>query len=296
MVKRVGCQASPYSLGVATLAYDGNAVVPISLFYKLTIQTQSYRFLARSFEMPTKVAVITGGGTGIGREAALQLQADGWDVVVTGRRKDELEKAVAMGKPGGGKMLAVAADVTKEADVKRLFAETVKAFGRVDFLFNNAGMGAPAVPMEELSLAQWQAVVDVNLTASFLCAQEAIRHFKTQQPRGGRIVNNGSISAHAPRPQLNCLHRHQTCHHRPHQMHRARRPQAQYRLWSARRRQRRHQHGRPHEGGRSASQWADRARAGHGPRALRIGHPLYGVAATRRERAHHDDQGNGNAV
>jgi NAD(P)-dependent dehydrogenase (short-subunit alcohol dehydrogenase family) len=150
--------------------------------------------------MASKVAVITGGGTGIGRAAALALQGDGWNVVVTGRRKEELEKTIAMSKSGGGKMLAVAADVTKEADVKRLFAETVTAFGRVDFLFNNAGMGAPAIPMEELTLAQWQGVVDVNLTASFLCAQEAIRHYKSQQPRGGRIVNNGSISAHAPRP------------------------------------------------------------------------------------------------
>ena len=150
--------------------------------------------------MPKKVAVITGGGSGIGREAALALQGDGWDVVVTGRRKDELEKTCGLAKASGGKMLAVTGDVTKEADVKRVFAETVKAFGRVDFLFNNAGMGAPAVPMDELPLATWQAVVDVNLTASFMCAQEAMRHFKSQQPRGGRIVNNGSISAHAPRP------------------------------------------------------------------------------------------------
>jgi NAD(P)-dependent dehydrogenase (short-subunit alcohol dehydrogenase family) len=150
--------------------------------------------------MANKVAVITGGGTGIGRESALALQADGWDVVVTGRRKEELDKAVGMAKSGGGKMLAVAADVTKDADVKRLFAETVKAFGRVDFLFNNAGMGAPAVPLEELPAETWRAVVDLNLTASFLCATEAIRHFKAQKPQGGRIVNNGSISAHAPRP------------------------------------------------------------------------------------------------
>jgi NAD(P)-dependent dehydrogenase (short-subunit alcohol dehydrogenase family) len=97
-------------------------------------------------------------------------------------------------------VVAIAADVTKQDEVKRLFAEVVATFGRLDFLFNNAGMGAPAVPMEELSLEKWQAVVDVNLTGSFLCAQEAIRQFKAQQPQGGRIVNNGSISAHAPRP------------------------------------------------------------------------------------------------
>jgi NAD(P)-dependent dehydrogenase (short-subunit alcohol dehydrogenase family) len=148
-----------------------------------------------------KVAIITGGGTGIGRSAALQLQADGWNVVVTGRRKDELEKTCALAKAGGGKMAAIAADVAKAADVKRLFAETVKTFGRLDFLFNNAGMGLPAGHMEDIALDKWQQVVDVNLTGSFLCAQEAMRQFKAQSPQGGRIVNNGSISAHAPRPQ-----------------------------------------------------------------------------------------------
>jgi NAD(P)-dependent dehydrogenase (short-subunit alcohol dehydrogenase family) len=147
-----------------------------------------------------KVALVTGGGTGIGRSAALALQGDGWNVVVTGRRQAELDKTVTICKAGGGKLLAIAADVAKPADVKRLFAESVKAFGRLDFLFNNAGMGAPPVPMEELSFEQWKAVVDVNLTGSFLCAQEAIKIMKTQTPKGGRIVNNGSISAHTPRP------------------------------------------------------------------------------------------------
>jgi NAD(P)-dependent dehydrogenase (short-subunit alcohol dehydrogenase family) len=147
-----------------------------------------------------KVALITGGGTGIGRAAALHLYADGWTVAITGRRLEELEKTCALAKAGSGKMAAFAADVSKSADVKRLFADVVKTFGRLDFLFNNAGMGAPAVPMEDLPLATWQAVVDVNLTGSFLCAQEAIRQFKAQSPQGGRIVNNGSISAHAPRP------------------------------------------------------------------------------------------------
>ena len=148
-----------------------------------------------------KIALITGGGSGIGRSAALALQGDGWNVAVTGRRKEELDKTVAMAKPGGGKMVAIAADVGKPDDVKRLFAEIKKAFGgRLDFLFNNAGMGAPGVPMEELTFEQWKAVVDVNLTGSFLCAQEAIKIMKSQSPRGGRIVNNGSISAHTPRP------------------------------------------------------------------------------------------------
>jgi NAD(P)-dependent dehydrogenase (short-subunit alcohol dehydrogenase family) len=147
-----------------------------------------------------KVALVTGGGSGIGRSAALALQGDGWNVVVAGRRKEELDKTVAMAKSGGGKMHAVAGDVGKPDDVKRMFAEAKKAFGRLDFLFNNAGFGAPAVPMETLSYEQWKSVVDVNLTGSFLCAQEAIRMFKEQKPQGGRIVNNGSISAHAPRP------------------------------------------------------------------------------------------------
>lgn len=147
-----------------------------------------------------RVALITGGGTGIGRSAALALQGDGWDVVVTGRREEELGKTVQLAKPAGGTLLAIPADVTSQDEVKRLFAETVTAFGRLDFLFNNAGMGAPAVPMEELSLAQWQSVVDVNLTGAFLCAQEAVRIMKSQTPQGGRIVNNGSISAHTPRP------------------------------------------------------------------------------------------------
>jgi NAD(P)-dependent dehydrogenase (short-subunit alcohol dehydrogenase family) len=148
----------------------------------------------------SKVAIITGGGTGIGRAAALHLQADGWDVVVAGRRKEELDKTVAMAKAGGGRMLAVAADVTRQDQVKNLFAETTKAFGRLDFLFNNAGMGLPAGPMEDIKIEDWQKVVDLNLTACFMCAQEAIRIFKAQSPQGGRIVNNGSISAHVPRP------------------------------------------------------------------------------------------------
>lgn len=147
-----------------------------------------------------KFALVTGGGSGIGRSAALALQGDGWSVAVTGRRKEELEKTIAMAKSGGGRMIAIQADVGKPDDVKRLFAETKSAFGRLDFLFNNAGMGAPPVPMEDLTYEQWKAVVDVNLTGSFLCAQEAIRIMKAQSPRGGRIVNNGSISAYAPRP------------------------------------------------------------------------------------------------
>ncbi len=147
-----------------------------------------------------KVALVTGAGSGIGRSAALALQRDGYSVVLAGRRKEELDKTAALAKDGGGRMLAVPTDVSDAASIKACFAAAVKEFGRLDVLFNNAGMGAPAVPMEDLSVEQWKQVVDVNLTGSFLCAQEAIRIMKSQTPKGGRIINNGSISAHAPRP------------------------------------------------------------------------------------------------
>ena len=147
-----------------------------------------------------KVALVTGGGSGIGRAAAVALQEDGWNVIVCGRRKEELDKTTGMAAAGGGKMLAVSADLTKASDVKKVFAEVKAAFGRLDLVFNNAGAGAPPVPMEDLPLEKWQSVVDLNLTACFMCAQEAIRMFKAQTPQGGRIINNGSISAHAPRP------------------------------------------------------------------------------------------------
>ena len=147
-----------------------------------------------------KVAVVTGAGSGIGRAAALALQRNGWHVVLAGRRKEELERTAAMATQDGGQMLVVPTDVANAASVRALFQATADKFGRLDLLFNNAGTGAPAIPMEDLTLEQWQTVVDVNLTGSFLCAQEAIRMMKLQTPKGGRIINNGSISAHAPRP------------------------------------------------------------------------------------------------
>ena len=146
------------------------------------------------------IALVTGAGSGIGRAAALALQASGYAVALAGRRASELEKTAAMASSSGGRMLAVPTDVGRPDAVKALFARIREEFGRLDLLFNNAGMGAPGVPMEELSFEQWSAVVAVNLTGSFLCAQEAIRMMKAQTPRGGRIINNGSISAHAPRP------------------------------------------------------------------------------------------------
>ena len=148
----------------------------------------------------TKIALVTGAGSGIGRAVSLSLQAAGYSVVLAGRRAAELEKTAALGHASQGKLLPVPADVSDPESVRALFAKTKETFGRLDLLFNNAGTGAPAIPMEDLSYEQWSKVVGVNLTGAFLCAQEAIRLMKAQTPSGGRIINNGSISAHAPRP------------------------------------------------------------------------------------------------
>ncbi|MCE9658501.1 MAG: SDR family oxidoreductase [Burkholderiales bacterium] len=147
-----------------------------------------------------KVAIVTGAGSGIGRASALALLKDGWKVALAGRRADALEATRTAAGELAGNALAVPTDATDPAAVKALFAATGKAFGRLDLLFNNAGTGAPAIPLEDLTFAQWKSVVDINLTAVFLCTQEAFRMMKSQSPRGGRIINNGSISAHAPRP------------------------------------------------------------------------------------------------
>ena len=144
-----------------------------------------------------KVALVTGAGTGIGRAAALGLSGAGYAVVLAGRRKEALEETAKRAKT---KTLVVVTDVCDPAQVKTLFAKTKETFGRLDVLFNNAGIGAPPVNMEDLTYEQWKAVVDTNLTGPFLCTQEAIKIMKDQNPRGGRIINNGSISAHAPRP------------------------------------------------------------------------------------------------
>jgi NAD(P)-dependent dehydrogenase (short-subunit alcohol dehydrogenase family) len=147
-----------------------------------------------------KVAIVTGAGSGIGRAVALALMKEGYAVALAGRRPDALEATAELGKATNGRSLVVPSDVTKPESVKALFAATKEAFGRLDLLFNNAGSGAPPVPLEDLTFEQWQAVVNVNLTGPFLCTQEAIKMMKSQNPRGGRIINNGSISAHAPRP------------------------------------------------------------------------------------------------
>ena len=148
----------------------------------------------------SKVAVVTGAGTGIGRAVALALQGDGYNVVLAGRHRSKLEDTIAQAKTGAGEMRAVPTDVSDPLAVKALFHAADQAYGRVDVLFNNAGISAPPKPMEEVTLEEWRKVVNVNLTGVFLCCQEAIRLMKAQDPQGGRIINNGSISAHSPRP------------------------------------------------------------------------------------------------
>jgi NAD(P)-dependent dehydrogenase (short-subunit alcohol dehydrogenase family) len=148
-----------------------------------------------------KAAIVTGAGSGIGRAAALALLAAGWDVALAGRRRDALEATAAAGQGSGTRALAVPTDVGDPASVAALFATTCEAFGRLDLLFNNAGANTPGtVLLEDLTVEQWKQVVDVNLTGAFLCTREAFRLMKAQSPMGGRIINNGSISAHAPRP------------------------------------------------------------------------------------------------
>ena len=146
-----------------------------------------------------KIAIVTGAGSGIGKSVALALLKDGYSVALAGRRREALEQAVK-GSAAGARALAVPTDVSDPQSVKALFAKTKEAFGRLDLLFNNAGVNAPGVSLEELTLEKWQYVVDINLTGMFLCMQEAFKVMKDQNPRGGRIINNGSISAHAPRP------------------------------------------------------------------------------------------------
>lgn len=148
----------------------------------------------------SRVALVTGGGSGVGRASALALLREGWSVVLTGRRMERLEETQQLAGDDAERTLAIACDVSDADEIAALFARVREECGRLDLLFNNAGSGAPAVPLEELRLDQWQRVVDLNLTGAFLCTQEAFRIMKDQEPRGGRIINNGSISADRPRP------------------------------------------------------------------------------------------------
>ncbi|MBX6740624.1 MAG: SDR family oxidoreductase [Acetobacteraceae bacterium] len=150
--------------------------------------------------MSSKIAVVTGAGSGVGRASALALLQDGWSIALAGRRKEPLEETARMAGDAGQRALVVPTDVGKPDEVAALFARVKERFGRLDFLFNNAGGNVPAGPLEDLAYEDWARVVQINLTGSFLCAQQAFRIMKEQSPQGGRIVNNGSISAHAPRP------------------------------------------------------------------------------------------------
>jgi len=147
-----------------------------------------------------KIAMITGAGSGIGRSVALAMMKEGYSVVLAGRRQEALDETVALGAHYGAPTLAVSTDLADPASVKNLFAKSKEKFGRLDVLFNNAGTNAPPIPLEDLSFEQWQSVLGANLTAAFLCTQEAFRIMKDQSPRGGRIINNGSVSAQTPRP------------------------------------------------------------------------------------------------
>ncbi|WP_315831720.1 SDR family oxidoreductase [Bradyrhizobium prioriisuperbiae] len=147
-----------------------------------------------------KIALVTGAGSGVGRATSLALMKAGYTVVLTGRRADMLEETAKLGEAAGGKSLPVPSDMKDPGSIAALFAKVTNTFGRLDLIFNNAGIGAPPVAFEDVSVEQWKAVVDTNLTAPFLCTQHAFRIMKDQTPRGGRIINNGSISAHAPRP------------------------------------------------------------------------------------------------
>ncbi len=150
--------------------------------------------------MPDKVAIITGAGSGVGKAVALAFLREHYTVVLAGRRRELLQQVAAEGHGFASTSLVVQTDVRDPQSVSNLFGRTRETFGRLDVLFNNAGIGAPPVPLEDLAIDRWQAVVDTNLTGVFLCTQEAFRLMKVQEPRGGRIINNGSISAHAPRP------------------------------------------------------------------------------------------------
>ena len=151
-------------------------------------------------EKDQKISIVTGAGTGGGKSASLALADEGWTIVLAGRRKDPIEAVANEIKSRGGNASAIVTDTSDTKSVKGLFEETKRAFGRLDLLFNNAGTNAPGVSLEDLSFEQWTNVVNVNLTGVFLCTQEAFRLMKAQTPMGGRIINNGSISAHVPRP------------------------------------------------------------------------------------------------
>ena len=176
-----------------------------------------------------KIAMVTGAGPASAGRRPSPCLREGYSVVLAGRRADALEQTAAEAGPAGSRALAVPTDVSDPASVRSLFDQTKTAFGRLDLLFNNAGVGAPPVPLEDLTFEQWRQVIDVNLTGAFLCTQGAFRMMKEQTPRGGRIINNGSHLRPRPAAELRPLHGHQARHHRPDQLGRPRRPQVRHR-------------------------------------------------------------------
>ncbi len=185
-----------------------------------------------------RIALITGAGSGIGQATAVAFLNDGYHVVLTGRHKESLEQTASMAGPAAKNALAVPADVTDPGSVHALFTRAHEVFGRLDVLFNNAGISAPAVPLENLLYEQWMAVIATNLTGAFLCTQEAFRIMKAQSPKGGRIINNGSISAHTPAAFVRGLYGQQARHNGPHQVDFPRRTGLRHRLRADRHRQR----------------------------------------------------------
>ena len=211
-------------------------------------------------EAHAKVALVTGAGSGIGRHSALALAEAGYGVALAGRRQDALEETAALAGTDV-RMLPVPTDVGDPQAVDALFAQVAEHFGRLDVLFNNAGGGAPTVLLEDLEYEQWQKVVAVNLTGSFLCTQAAFRIMKDQDPRGGRIINNGSVSAAAPRPNSAPLYGDQTRHYRTHQIDLARRAQIRHRLRPDRHRQHGDRYDAADERRRAAGRWLQARRA-----------------------------------
>lgn len=243
-----------------------------------------------------RIAIVTGGGSGIGAAVEQALAGDGWTVVLAGRRREALEAVVAAGSALSGVLDAIPTDVTDEASVRNLFAATVQRYDRVDLLFNNAGTGAPPVEIDGLELEDWNKVVAVNLTGVFLCTREAFRVMRHQRPQGGRIINNGSISAHAPRPRsmaytatkhaITGLTKSTALDGRAFDI-----ACAQIDIGNAAT-----EIGSGAASGAGSGGWHRAARAVDGRGRGRAGGPLHGEFAPRHERGHHDDHGNEDAL